>query len=208
MQIIAHRLNTLSSLEALNLHFGGEIDIRYHDNNLVLAHDPFQHHIEKPISFESFLLNWRAKGPLILNIKTEGIELECIKLINKYGIKSWFFLDLSMPYFIKYSKLAKENSIDGFSVENLAVRFSDKEPIEYALNFKNFARWVWVDWFDDIVLNEQNYQNLKDANFRLCLVSPELQGKRLELIEEYKEYLKSSKLDVDAVCTKRPDLWK
>ena len=46
-------------------------------------------------------------------------------------------LDLSMPYFVKYSMIAKNKLINNFTIDNLAVRFSDKEPIEYALVYKS-----------------------------------------------------------------------
>lgn len=208
MELIAHRINTLSLLESLDQEYGAEIDIRYHEDQLVLTHDPFQHHKQKLITLKEFLERWTRNRTLILNVKSEGIERECINLMNEYKVKKWFFLDLSMPFFVKYSKYAKERSISGFSSANLAVRFSDKEPIEYALNFKNQAEWVWVDWFDSIALTQRNFQMLKENNFKICLVSPELQAKDLNEIEEYKQYLKSKLLYVDAVCTKRPDLWK
>jgi hypothetical protein len=43
---------------------------------------------------------------------------------------------MSMPYFIKYANKAKTLEMKGFSKENLMVRFSQFEPIEYALSFK------------------------------------------------------------------------
>lgn len=204
---IAHRINTLKQLEEVPEEYGIELDIRYHENTLVLHHDPFHHHEKpKPCEFENFLKYWKHKGPMILNVKTEGIEQECIKLMNKYGIKNWFFLDLSMPYFAIYAEKAYNNEIAGFSIDNLAVRFSEREPVEYALAFANKAKWVWVDCFTEMPLNNTNYKLLKNAGFKICIVSPELQHHSLDRIDEFKAKLNS--FDIDAVCTKRVDLWE
>lgn len=206
MQVIAHRINTISQLESIPKNFGIELDVRYHEDELVLHHDPFSHHKSpKPENFSKFLSSYHCEGVMILNLKTEGVEEKCIDLMNKFKIKNWFFLDLSMPYFVKYSKLAASGSIKGFGVENLAVRFSEEEPIEYALNFAKKASWVWVDCFTKMSLDDESYKKLKDAGFKICLVSPELQKHEIAKIAEFKKQLNGKK--IDAVCTKHPDLW-
>jgi hypothetical protein len=208
MKIIKHRINDLTALKELEHDYGAEIDIRYHNDRLILNHDPLNHHLSPSLDFEQFLKGWSSQQPLILNIKTEGIEKKCIELVNDYKVASWFFLDLSMPYFVKYADMALKNAIPGFSSKNLAVRFSDKEPLEYALNFSGQARWIWVDWFESIPLSQDIYTRIKNNHFQICLVSPELQNKPVEKIVEYKKFLAESSMEVDAVCTKRPDLWK
>jgi hypothetical protein len=205
MQIIKHRINDKNALKDFNKEYGAEIDVRYHEDTLVLHHDPFSHHINECVELTHFLDNWESKGPLILNIKTEGIELECIKLLAERKIKNWFFLDLSMPYFARFSELIKEKKIESFSSENLAVRFSDLEPIEYALAFSGKAKWVWVDTFTTFPLNIENYKALKMNGFKICLVSPELQNHPIEMIKLIREEVIN--MDIDAVCTKQPLLW-
>ena len=92
MQIIAHRINAISQLKAIPKNFGIELDIRYHENELVLHHDPFSHHqLPNPENFTEFLSYYKCEGPLILNVKTEGIEEKCIELMNRFKIKNWFF---------------------------------------------------------------------------------------------------------------------
>ena len=210
MHIISHQINCLSDLEKVDYSNGIEIDIRYHNNDLILQHDPFQHQIKKSEKFEDLLSAYmkKHKGTIILNVKSEGIENECIKLMNKYKCDNWFFLDLSMPYFVKYSTIAFQKSIEGFSPENLAVRFSEFEPIEYALAFKNKVRWVWVDCFKTMPLNKINYNILKKANFKICLVAPELQKHDMEDSTKFKDIIRKNNLKLDAVCTKNPKLWK
>lgn len=206
MKIVAHRINNIAQLKIVPKNFGIELDIRYHEDDLVLHHDPFSHHklanLEK---FTDFLSVYECEGPMILNVKTEGVEMRCVELMNKFKIKNWFFLDLSMPYFVKYAKLAASGAIAGFGPENLAVRFSEEEPIEYALNFAGKAKWTWVDCFTKLPLNDESYKKLKACGFNICLVSPELQGHAMEKIAEFKKQLVGNK--VDAVCTKYPDLW-
>ena len=64
----------------------------------------------------------------------------------------------------------------------------------------------------------QNYTNrgysqkkisykLKEAKFKLCLVSPELQGHSYKKVDHLKNEIKKMKINFDAVCTKNPNLW-
>jgi hypothetical protein len=155
--------------------------------------------------FEEFLKNWVHHGPLILNLKSEGLEETCIDLMRFYDIKNWFFLDMSMPFFVRFSLIAKKKTLKSFSSHNLAVRFSDLEPIEYALSFSGKVKWLWVDTFIHFPLNDLNYKEIKDAKFKICIVSPELQGGSKEDILDLKSLIRD--YSIDAVCTKFPDLW-
>ena len=206
MEIIKHRINLREDLASLSDEYGAEIDIRYHNNELVLHHDPFNHQDDKNLlTLEEFLSNWQNNKTLIFNIKSEGIENKCIELANKYNIKKWFFLDLSMPYFVKYINILRLEKNKGFNRDNLAVRFSDEEPIEYCINFLDEVSWVWIDYFHLHPLNDITYKIFKDHKSKICLVSPELQGKDPKEIA----VLRKNFIDfrIDAVCTKYPDLW-
>ena len=205
MILINHRINSLEQLDTVPLINGIELDVRYHKDDLILHHDPFNHHLSTPTLFEEMMANWRGVGPVILNVKTEGVELRCIEVMNKYSITNWFFLDLSMPYFVLFSQKAYNNEIKGFSPSNLAVRFSEYEPIEYALSFTKTAKWVWVDCFTDMPLTKEISDKLNQSGFKICIVSPELQKHKENRIKEFKRKLKEVK--VDAVCTKYPDAW-
>lgn len=205
MRFINHRINTISELQKVPISNGVELDIRYHNNRLILHHDPFGHHEDTPEDLELFLNKWHHSGPMILNIKTEGIELKCIELMEQYEIKNWFFLDMSMPYFAAYAPKAAAGELKGFSSNNIAVRFSEREPIEYALAFAGQVGWVWVDCFTKLPLNSRNYNQLKEADFKICLVSPELQNHPLTLIKQFRDQCRL--FEIDAVCTKRTDLW-
>ena len=210
MHIIQHRINTIKDLENVDDTSGIEVDIRYHNSDLIVQHNPFGHQQQSVDKFEDLLVRYisKHKGTIILNVKTEGIEERCIDLMNKYHYTNWFFLDLSMPYFVTYSNKAFDQDIEGFTSANLAVRFSEFEPIEYVLAFRNKVEWIWVDCFTTMPLNRENYKILKDANFKLCLVAPELQKHSVEKTVEFQETLKKNNIQLDAVCTKNPALWR
>lgn len=191
MHIINHRVNKTSDLKTLKNSWGVEIDLRYHNKEIILHHEPF----ENGDKFEDFLKIYKFNF-LILNIKSEGIEEEVLRLVKKYKVGDYFFLDSSIPFIVKYINR-------GWS--KFAIRFSEYEPIELALKFKVKVDWVWVDCFSYLPLDEKTYFELK-KNFKICLVSPEMQGHKLSLIEDFKKQIEG--FEIDAVCTKRPDLWE
>jgi hypothetical protein len=187
---IHHRINTIAHLKRLPKAYGIEIDLRYHNNEIILHHDPFS----KGEKFEDFLTEFKLKF-IILNIKSEGIEEEVLRLVKKYDVPDYFFLDTSIPFMVKYIE-------KGWS--KFAVRFSEYEPIELSLKFKGKIEWVWVDCFTHLPLTSESYLQLI-KHFKICLVSPELQGHPISMIEDFKKQMKG--FEIDAVCTKHPDLW-
>jgi hypothetical protein len=68
--------------------------------------------------------------------------------------------------------------------------------------------WVWVDCFTRFPLTTTDARRLNDAGFKLCLVSPELQGRNdpSEIVAMRAE-VAACGIIVDAVCTKVPDRW-
>ena len=89
-----------------------------------------------------------------------------------------------------------------------AVRISEYEHIETALSLSGLVEWVWVDCFNDFPLDIKNYARLKNANFKICIVSPELQGRSDQShVLEFRRKIESLDIIGDAVCTKYPDLW-
>lgn len=193
MEIIAHRVNSINELKKLPKEYGVELDVRDSGNDLILVHNPF----EPGEFFDEYLKNYRH-GTMIINVKSERIEHRVLELLEKYCIKKYFFLDSSIPMIYLLSNIGNTNS---------AVRFSEIEPVELALAMKNRAKWVWVDCFTKLPIDVESYLQLKDAGFKLCLVSPELQGQP-EKIDCYKKYLQDNKIDFDAVCTKSYNIQK
>ncbi len=195
MKLISHRRNTLAELIATPEQYGVEVDIRSYGDKLVIHHDPF---VEGE-RFESWIAQYRH-GTLILNVKEEGLEARLIDLMKAHGIDDYFFLDQSFPFLVKWSRLGEHRC---------AVRVSEFESVETALSLAGKVDWVWVDCFTRFPLDGGDAARLKDAGFRLCLVSPELQGRDATLeIPQMIRLLAEKGIVADAVCTKRPDLWE
>ena len=193
MEIIIHRRNTLDDLKVTSKEFGIEVDIRSYKEKLILQHDPFI----KGDYFEEWI-KYYQHGTLILNVKEEGLENKIIDLLSMNNINSFFFLDQPFPFIIKTLNKGENR---------LALRVSEFESIETALNLKNKAQWIWVDIFSKFPLSKYEYKKLKDAKFKLCLVSPELQKLNHISIINLKSYLEEENILFDAVCTKNPELW-
>ena len=195
MMFISHRRNSIEQLNGTPTEYGVEVDIRSNYGELIINHDPFE--LGEP--FESWLSKYRHKT-LILNIKEEGLEQRIIELMKKYQINDYFFLDQSFPYLIKWSNLGEHRC---------AVRVSEFESIQTALKLSGKIDWVWVDCFTYFPLTEEDSKLLKLAGFKLCIVSPELQGRKAELeIPELIKLLSARNIYPDAICTKVPELWE
>jgi len=185
----------VSELLATDSKYGVEVDIRSKGDSLIIHHDPF-------VAGESFdeWINAYQHGTLILNVKEEGLETRLIALMRSKGITDYFFLDQSFPFLVKWSKAGEHRC---------AVRVSEFESIETALTLAGKVDWVWVDCFTKFPLSGEDAVRLKNAGFKLCLVSPELQGRNAEIeIPALFSLLRARNIESDAVCTKRPDLWE
>jgi hypothetical protein len=191
MRYIRHRVNTLSELRSVPVHHGVEIDLRDFGDRLILRHDPFGDGED----LTPFLSECKLRGTVILNVKSERIELRILELLSQHRINDFFFLDCSFPM-IKLLSSRGERRI--------AVRFSEFEPIEGALAVAGMVDWVWVDCFTRMPLDADSYRELR-RHFKLCAVSPELQGRPQDSISEYAEQLRP--FMPDAICTKDPAAW-
>ncbi|MBU3578654.1 hypothetical protein ICN17_01380 [Polynucleobacter sp. 73C-SIWE] len=195
MVIIHHQRNLISDLLETDSKYGIEIDIRSESNQLILQHDPYV----VGQSFEEWLDHFQH-NTLILNVKEEGLENKILDLMKSKNIKNYFFLDQSFPFLVKSAKLGERNC---------AVRVSEFESIDTALSLASMIDWVWVDCFSKFPLTANEARLLKESGLRLCIVSPELHGRNAEVeIQEMANLLRLRDIEIDAVCTKRPDLWE
>ena len=159
-----------------------------------MNHEPFEN---GPL-FEEWLKKFHHKF-LILNVKEEGIEGRCIDLVKRFNIKDYFFLDQSFPMLIKSARTS--------SLET-SIRFSEYESIETVLKFKNLVSWVWVDYYKKYPLNDYIVNILKKNNFKICLVSPELQGYNAREIKTAYASIKNFYTKINAICTKNISFWE
>lgn len=194
MKLIAHRINSKEALGAVPREYGVEIDIRTQGKDLILHHDPFCDGEKLTDWLEAY-----QHKTIILNVKEEGLESTLIEAMDRHGIKDFFFLDQSIPFLVKYSKLGERRC---------ACRISEYETMDSVMRFAGKIDWVWVDCFTHLPIDKHDANRLKQAGFKLCFVSPELQGRTAEAdILQYKKLIADQEIQGDAVCTKRPDLW-
>ena len=186
MLIIEHRINTISGLKKVPSEHGVEIDVRYDNRtgSLYLNHD-----LGEGEDLEAYLQNFHHAF-ITFNIKEAGIENRCIALAAKYGISKskYFLLDVEFFYLFCASRQ------DG--VREIAVRYSEAEPIEQALALKDKVEWVWIDTNTKLPLDTKVVQQLQ--GFKACLVSPDRWG-RPEDIAVYKKKLAELDFKLDAV---------
>lgn len=186
MILVKHRINTIDKLKKSGVQYGIEIDVRSYNKKIILNHEP----LENGVKFISWCKYFNHKI-LIINIKEEGLEEKILKILTKYRIKNFFFLDQSFPFLIKKKKIVKKRT---------ALRYSNFESLKTCILNKNYANWIWIDLFGFLKLNIKEIKLLK-KNFKVCLASPELSNsiskKKLnKFIQKYKS------IAFDAVCTK------
>lgn len=188
MEFIAHRINTLKELKEPDTSYGVELDLRDDLNGRVyISHNPF----EPGEDFEEYLKHYQH-GTMILNVKSGRIEHKILELLKQYDIQNYFFLDSSFPMIKLLSDLGEHN---------IALRFSELEGLDTIRNMAGKAKWVWVDCFSRLPIDKQSYQELKNMGYRLCMVSPELEGQP-EKLSLYREQLSQEGIVMDAVCSK------
>jgi len=239
-QFICHRINTIEELKSVPEIFGVEIDIRdiardddkeknsknsknskntkKNKNQLVLAHDPYPPSTADSLNEYLKIYTRQTSAPIIMNIKSERIEPECLTLLEKNKIHDFFFLDSSFPmiYYMNRKNPKKTNKF--------ACRISEHEPIEsfFSLYRENMISHVWIDCFtkepltnemQSLIQNQRPHheheqtqtqtQTQKDDNntIKICIVSPELQGQP-DKIEEYRDYFIENKIIPDMICCK------
>ncbi len=195
MILIKHRVNTRKELLSVPKEYGVEIDIRSRGDDLILQHEPFI----QGERFEHWITAYNHRL-IILNVKEEGLENRLLHILNDKSIQDFFFLDQSFPFLLK-------TAIEG--EKRCAARVSEYESIQTIFNLQGMIEWVWVDCFTRFPLSREDTKSLSDAGFKLCLVSPELQGRTdPKWIVMLQKQLADQEIIMDAVCTKFPERWK
>ena len=185
MEIIAHRINKLNELERVPSNYGVEIDVRSENGELILQHDAYK----SGNKLEDFLKKYQYKdSTIIFDIKEERLEYKCLELIKKYNIKNYFFLDCSFPMIFW---LTNNNE------HNVAIRFSEYEGMDTVRAMAGKCKWVWVDTFTKNPLTKKIADEMHSLGYKICFVSPELQGQPECKIK----YLDEIMYEIDAVCT-------
>jgi hypothetical protein len=192
---ILHRVNNLNQLRETDPLLGVELDIHAIGSRLVVRHDAFH---DGP-DLEIWMKNYRHKF-VIFNIKEEGIEERVCDLAEKHHIKDYFMLDLSFPSLINLVRRGESR---------VALRVSKYELTPSAMTLSGKVNWIWLDCFEGFPLGSDEFRTLKDAGFKICLVSPELHNpsRVVKDLPSMQKTMSELNVKVDAVCTKHPELW-
>ena len=83
--------------------------------------------------------------------------------------------------------------------KNIAVRFSEFEPIENATSFSGKLNWIWIDSVTKVPINKENFKIINQYN--ICVVCPSLWN-RVNEINDVKQNLDSYNFDNLKVITK------
>lgn len=197
MQFINHRVNTVSQLTEVPVGFGMEIDLRAdmrRSGALVIHHDAWA----EGEDFEAWLKTYKNlghTGTVIFNTKEDGLEQRICDLASEYGVRNYFFLDTAFPTLVSWTQRRNKTFF--------AARVSKYEDWKQFLNFDTKPEWLWMDCFDGMPLSPEVFESAAE-HFKLCLVSPELQG---QPIDQSSIFLKQARL-CSAICTKNPSHWR
>lgn len=191
---IRHRVNAIDDLASLAPGLGAEIDLRSRGDRIVLNHDPFA----DGDGLDAWLDCWAdgtPRGTLVLNPKEDGLEDRVRAALAVRGVEDWFFLDLPVPTMVRLAIRQGERRV--------AVRVSEWEPPAAARAFAGRVAWAWLDCFSGVPPTLDDLTALA-RDFRVCLVSPELQGFPPERIADFLPLVPRAA----AVCTKHPERWR
>lgn len=210
MLIVDHRRNDLAQIDETDPRFGAEIDLRNHENNILVTHDPF---VTDAPKLENWLEHYRHRF-LIANVKEEGMEERLVALLTRFEVTDYFILDESFPFIRKYA-------LSG--LPHFALRVSEFEDYRTALNLARSLKtagrsveWIWADSFTGEPLNPDTARALRDEGFKLCAVSPELHHVNApasweERVTQFQNKLENPALKAscpDMVCSKLPQNWE
>ena len=201
MLIIRHRWHDLAQAGKATVVDGAEIDIRIHNGELIVEHDPFK---EGP-SLVDWLLGFEGNF-LIANVKEEGLEPHLVPMLEGTSVKDYFILDESVPFIIKHCKEGNPN---------FGIRVSKWEPACAAIKIMQQVTpsplWIWLDTFaGQLPVDRHELADLVAVGARVCLASPELHPD-YDAHQPKDAFMWSvSAVGIEnfhAVCTKRPSFW-
>jgi hypothetical protein len=202
MKILSHRgcwshideQNTKISFErSFDLGFGIETDIRDYNGRLVISHEIPQ---RKCIAVKELLeiyCKYEKMLPLALNIKSDGLQIKLNQLLLEYGIENYFVFDTSIPDGMHYLK----HNINYYTRQSEY----EKSPSLY-----KHSAGVWLDEFKEHWINKENIQQHLESNKGICIVSPELHGRKY--IKEWCDYkIIEHQLNIKnlMICTDHPE---
>lgn len=183
----------LAFKRSFSLGFGTETDIRDFNGELVISHDIAS---VECLSVDFFFRLYKSINdnlPLALNIKSDGLQIKLLELLNKYDIKNYFVFDMSVPDGLNYLK-------NDFNV------FTRQSEYELQPSFYEEAKGVWLDEFKDHWISKEILKEHLGNNKSVCIVSPDLHKRHyLKEWNNYKEYNTEMNFNNWMICTDFPE---
>jgi hypothetical protein len=149
---------------AFQLSLGIEFDIRDRNGELVVAHDLAGPEDMLLADFLDAYARFGNSVTLAINIKSDGLQEKLGEALIKFGVKSYFVFDMSVPDLLIY----RRKNIIYFT------RQSEYEPTPAAYEG---ARGVWLDQFETDWVDRETIERHTGAGKDVCVVSPELHGR-------------------------------
>lgn len=173
VEILAHRgfwsleneKNSIFALKrALVSGYGVELDLRDHNNNLVISHDPAT---GENTLFDEFLQLYNQIGAtqtIAINIKSDGISDALCKALKRYNIQNYFAFDMSIPDTLSYLK-------NNILIYMRISEYEDWTPLHEK------AAGIWLDNFTNKISYLDLIKKITNNSKPVCMVSPELHGR-------------------------------
>lgn len=174
MIILAHRgwwlepseKNSRQALaRAFEAGYGVETDLRDHDGEVVVSHDPpvGQEHITLAELLTMFKQAGEP-GALALNVKADGLQKALAEALRVADVSNYFVFDMSVPDGLVY-------------LRHGLTAYTRRSEYELPPSFLDRAAGIWVDAFDGDWVEADDLRNLSQDGKTLALVSPELHGR-------------------------------
>jgi glycerophosphoryl diester phosphodiesterase len=200
VKFLAHRghwlhrneANTAQAFErAWSDGFGIETDIRDHDGEVVVSHDPPRN---DATTLRTFLQSYVDKGAdtiLALNIKSDGLQQAVAAQLAEYQVQNYFVFDMSVPDSLHYIRADLRTF----------VRLSEYETEGPLLER---APGVWLDAFEGQWWTLSLVRSLVDRNKQVAIVSPELHGRPYHELWQALKTLEPAIKQHILLCTDHP----
>ncbi|MGE3624198.1 MAG: hypothetical protein AB7H77_10070 [Bdellovibrionales bacterium] len=224
-RIIHHRRNRIEPLRNLPKGSWIEIDIDLCEGMPFVSHDPVVH-ADKPMRLEEFLPQALVLGigGFIFDCKREGAAATVQPLIDRHNITDYFYLN--------EMEIQADMSLAKDSRHRSALRIWQYRSAADVIRYAAAATpgWAWIDSWQRgleqdigkafIPLSGEEARRLKQDGVKLCLCSPELYAhtydriyapEELEALQggviAWRDKVRQSGIQADAVCTKFAEVW-
>lgn len=202
MIILSHRgywkntseKNQLSAFKrSFSLGFGTETDIRDYKSKLVISHDIANQNSLDIVQFFDLYKQHNSSLPLALNIKSDGLQIELLKLLKQYHIQNYFVFDMSVP--------------DGLGYINQNIKtFTRESEYEISPSFYKESKGIWLDEFHTHWINQTTIEKHLKNDKLVCIVSPDLHKRNYKKEwQHYKEIENNLEINSLMLCTDYPE---